>query len=106
MGHNLIGLMRSAAVFGCDADNFRPERFLEPELRAERERAAELAFGSGRWMCAGKLVAFTQLYKAVFELLRRFEMQLVNPGRPWEEESAIFWHHADMMVRITETRET
>ena len=102
VGHNLIGLMRSAAVFGRDSDVFRPERFLEPESRVERERTAELAFGSGRWMCAGKLVAFTQLYKTVFDQLHVKPPQQLDPGRPWEEESAIFWHHADMMVRITD----
>lgn len=96
----------SPSIFGHDAGVFRPERFLEQRGaaagRAEMERTAELAFGSGRWMCAGKLVAFTQLYKAIFELLRRFDIQLVDPARPWEEASAIFWHQANMRARITE----
>ncbi len=97
--------MMSEDIFGHDAQVFRPERFLECDsaTRTEMERIVELAFGSGRWMCAGKLVAFTQLYKTIFELLRAFDIQLVNPGRPWEEESAIFWHQSNMMVRITET---
>jgi len=104
VGHNLFGLMMSTTVFGSDAEIFRPERFLEcsDADKAGMERTVELAFGSGRWMCAGKLVAFMQLYKVVFELVRTFEIQLVDAGRPWKEESAIFWHQAEMMVGITE----
>jgi len=104
VGHNLFGIMMSTAVFGHDAETFRPERFLEcdAERRAEMERTVELVFGSGRWLCAGKLVAWTQLIKTVFELLRTFEIQLVDPGRPWKEESAVFWHQEGMMARITE----
>ncbi|KAK0701595.1 cytochrome P450 [Lasiosphaeria miniovina] len=104
IGHNLFGLMMSEDIFGSDAEIYRPERFLECDAakRTEMERVVELAFGTGRWMCAGKLVAFTQLYKVVFELLRTFEIQLMHPGRPWEESSAIFWHQSNMVVRITE----
>ena len=104
IGHNLFGVMMSEDIFGSDAEIYCPERFLECDAtkRAEMERTVELAFGSGRWMCAGKLVAFTQLSKVIFELLRTFEIQLVHPARPWEEDSAIFWHQANMIVRITE----
>ncbi|KAK0654821.1 cytochrome P450 [Cercophora newfieldiana] len=107
IGHNLFGLMMSPDLFGSDVEIFRPERFLECDAakRAEMERTVELAFGSGRWMCAGKLVAFTQLYKCVFELLRAFEIQLVDAGRPWVEESAIFWSQGRMLVRIVEGEE-
>lgn len=96
--------MMSTEIFGPDAEIFRPERFTEcdADKRAELERTVELAFGSGRWMCAGKLVAFTQMSKVLFELLRTFEMEFVTPGRPLKEESAIFWSQKDMFVRITE----
>ncbi|KAK1752595.1 cytochrome P450 [Echria macrotheca] len=104
IGHNLFGLMMSEDIFGADAQIFRPERFLECDTpkKAEMERTVELAFGSGKWMCAGKLVAFSQLTKVVFELLTTFEYEFVHPGKPWEEESAIFWQQANMLVRIRE----
>ncbi len=96
--------MHSADMFGLDTDIFRPERFLEcePAKGVEMQRVVELAFGSGRWVCAGKLVAFTQLYKVIFELLRTFDMQLMYPAKPVEEDSATFWHHKDMWVRIAD----
>jgi len=101
IGHNIFGLMMSDEIFGPDPDGFRPERFLEVDgdKKAEMERVVELAFGSGRWMCAGKLVAFTQLYKALFELLTTFDMQLLCPGgRVWREESAIFWNQSNVRI--------
>lgn len=104
VGHNLIALMRTESIFGSDVDLFRPERFtgVDKATRTEMERTVELAFGSGRWMCAGKLVAFTQMYKCVFEMVRTFEMEFVDVGRPVVEESAIFWSQGGMWVKIEE----
>lgn len=71
IGMNAPGLLKSSALFGPDADLFRPERFLEVDDDAARlgmERDVEMAFGYGRYMCAGKPVAFMELYKAFFEV--------------------------------------
>jgi cytochrome P450 len=104
IGHNLFGLMMSKNIFGADVELFRPERLLECEAseRLEMERVIELAFGSGRWMCAGKLVAFTQMSKVIFELLRSFEFQLLNLAKPWDEESGLFWIQQNFWVRISD----
>ncbi|KAH7018093.1 cytochrome P450 [Microdochium trichocladiopsis] len=104
VSHNIFGIMMSEDIFGADAEIFRPERLLEcpAEHKAEMERVIELAFGSGRWLCAGKLVAFTQLSKVIFELLREFDMQLVNPLKPLEEDSAVFWRQKNLLVQIRE----
>lgn len=73
LGMNTASLTRSRVHFGDDADLFRPERFEEVDAaaRAERERLVELVFGHGRWMCAGKPVAFMELNKALFEVSAR-----------------------------------
>ena len=70
IGMNTGALVRSTALFGADADIFRPERFLEADevARAEMERNVELVFGYGRWMCAGKPVAFMELNKIFFKV--------------------------------------
>jgi cytochrome P450 len=67
---NLSALMRSKKIFGEDADIFRPERFLEvdQETREEMQRTVELVFGYGRWMCAGKVIAWLELNKTLFEV--------------------------------------
>ncbi|PVI02590.1 cytochrome P450 [Periconia macrospinosa] len=104
ISHNIYGLMMSENIFGQDVEIYRPERFLECDAttRAEMERTVEFAFGYGRWVCAGKHVAFTQLYKVIFELLRTFDFQPLDPVRPAQESSGLFWYHTNMWVRITE----
>lgn len=67
---NLSSLMRSKTIFGEDVDIFRPERFLEvdQEQREEMQRTVEHIFGYGRWMCAGKAIAWIELNKTLFEV--------------------------------------
>ena len=52
IGGNQGAMIRSKALFGEDADSFRPERFLEAGkgARVEMQRNVELLFGFGRWM--------------------------------------------------------
>ncbi|KAI2639109.1 cytochrome P450 [Hypomontagnella submonticulosa] len=104
IGHNSIALTRTASIFGEDVDVFRPERFLEcdEEKRMEMERAIDIAFGHGRWMCAGKRIAFMELSKVLFELLRAFDFQLIYPQKAWDERTYFIPFHKNMWVRITE----
>jgi len=70
IAQNSWSLLRNKWLFGEDADTFRPERWLEVdgEKRAEMERISGLLFGYGRWMCAGKNIAFMELGKVFFEV--------------------------------------
>ncbi|KAI1418553.1 cytochrome P450 [Hypoxylon sp. FL1857] len=104
IGHNSLALTRTESIFGDDVDTFRPERFLEcdEEKKAEMERAIDIVFGNGRWMCAGKPIAFMELNKVFFELLRVFDFQLIYPTRAWEETFYFIPFHRHMWVRITE----
>jgi cytochrome P450 len=70
IGMNTASLFASKKYFGSDADIFRPERFTEAneDDRLEMERLVELGFGHGRYMCAGKPVAFMELNKVYFEV--------------------------------------
>ncbi|KAI0157658.1 cytochrome P450 [Xylariaceae sp. FL1272] len=84
IGMNLASMLRSKSTFGDDADLFRPERFLEAneEVCAERFRVVDLTFGSGRWMCSGKSIAWHELNKIPFELMREFDIQLIDHKLP------------------------
>lgn len=67
-GYHAVG--RSKAVWGPDADAFRPERWLvagREELR-EMEAAADTHFGAGKYSCLGKPIALMELHKTVFEV--------------------------------------
>lgn len=70
VGMNVPAMLRSTEHFGSDADLFRPERWMEASgpQRGEMERQVETAFGHGRWMCAGKPIAFMELFKTFFEV--------------------------------------
>lgn len=63
-------VLRSKTIYGPDADIFRPERWLEAEgekLQAMK-RTAELNFGSGKYGCLGKTIAFLELNKVFAEV--------------------------------------
>lgn len=70
IGYNVLALMRNEAIFGRDVDVFRPERFLDAPAakRREMERAMDVVFGGGRWMCPGKALAWMEVNKLVFEV--------------------------------------
>lgn len=74
-------MMRLEKVFGQDAQLFRPERFLEctEEEKIEMMRVVELCFGYGRWMCAGKVLAFVELNKIYFEVSRKHASFSAHP---------------------------
>ncbi|KAI1777335.1 cytochrome P450 [Hypoxylon cercidicola] len=108
IGVNISSMLRSKAVFGEDADVFRPERLLEVDTttQTKMQRHIELAFGYGRWMCAGKPIAQMELNKIFFELLRHFDFQLVNPQQPMITRSYGLFIESGLVVRITESTES
>jgi cytochrome P450 len=65
------GVQRNKAVFGEDANLFRPERWLEEgdTQRLERmRRVVDLNFGYGKYYCLGRSIALSELHKVVFEV--------------------------------------
>ncbi|KAI0534486.1 cytochrome P450 [Xylaria digitata] len=105
IGPNLPSLMYSKALFGGDADIFRPERFLEADqaTRTEMQRNIELVFGYGRWMCAGKAIAWLEINKVVFELLRQFDFQILDPKSGIKCFAHGAWVDHDIFVTATES---
>lgn len=98
---------QSRDVFGDDAAEYRPERWLvdEDKVRAAaaiggeeaaaEERAAEerrikemggmmLQFGMGSRTCIGKNISLLEIYKVVPSLLRRFDIEFHDPKQEWE----------------------
>jgi cytochrome P450 len=127
IGHNSLALARRKDIWGDDAAVFRPERWVEcsADKKMEMDRAVEIVFGGGRWMCAGKSVAIMELNKVFFEvrlpnhallptvpltqnfmvkLLRVFDFALVNPVIPVKEIALAGFVHTDMWMRFTEAK--
>ena len=105
VGYAAWGLHRSKAVYGDDANIYRPGRWIDTkdeDKLAEMKRSADLVFSYGKSGCLGKPVAFMELNKALTEvrhfscscshvvlleankikLFRRFDISLVNPWKP------------------------
>ncbi|KAM7201549.1 Cytochrome P450 [Naviculisporaceae sp. PSN 640] len=101
---NIFSLMRNKDVFGEDVETFRPERFVEASDKkcVEMEKDVEMYFGHGRYMCAGKMIAFMEMSKAYFELFHDFDMQVVNSCEPWKVQYFTAAKIKDFFVRVTE----
>jgi len=123
---NHFEMLRNRAVFGDDADSFRPERFLEcdEETKSRMLKVVDLSFGFGRWMCLGKALAWMEMSKMFVEvspvfalclsqllltdvlrqLLRRFDFQVVNPEEPWRCKSYTSFMIDRFWIRVMEGR--
>ncbi|KAH7327949.1 cytochrome P450 [Stachybotrys elegans] len=95
--------MMDVALFGNDAEVFRPERWLnvEPQKRQLMINTVELVFSTGRWGCLGRPVALLELNKIFIELLRNFDFQVINPRRPVDQEFNMnIWMEEGMWVKV------
>jgi cytochrome P450 len=75
IGYDVWGVHHSKAMFGEDANAFRPERWLLEEKNdsgvarlAAMRRTTELIFGYGKYQCLGKPVAWMEITKVLFEV--------------------------------------
>ena len=61
---------RRKDIYGDDVDIFRPERWIEADAstRAKYERMTDVIFGSGRFVCLGRNIAWMELNKAFVEV--------------------------------------
>ncbi|KAI0469815.1 cytochrome P450 CYP570A1 [Xylariaceae sp. FL0804] len=96
--------LRTKEIFGDDAEFFRPERWLEADQSqaAAMDQTFRFVFGGpSRWECLGKGLAFMQMRKVIFELLRQFDLALVNPSQPWKAAGTRIWGIEDFLVQVT-----
>ena len=83
IGYCAWGIFRRTDVWGEDANEFRPERWLDSSKDQLRlmEGTLELVFGYGRWQCLGKNIALMELNKVFVEVsiqFRRTSYDLVH----------------------------
>ncbi|KAK4223596.1 putative cytochrome P450 pisatin demethylase-like protein [Podospora fimiseda] len=98
VGVNPQLIQRDRSVYGDDADEFRPERWLEGDA-ANMDRHI-LTWGDGAHLCLGKNIALMEIYKLVPELIRSFDMELVNSDKDWTVTNLWFNKPSDVNVRV------
>ncbi|KAL4916479.1 cytochrome P450 [Aspergillus aurantiobrunneus] len=107
IGYSAYAMHHSEAIYGEDAEAFRPERWFDQDedRLAVMVRTNDLIFGHGRFRCLGKPVAQIEIGKTVFELLRNFDIALLNPTRPWDARNYLgLFAIENMWVQVTERR--
>ncbi|OAP61369.1 hypothetical protein AYL99_03572 [Fonsecaea erecta] len=78
---NAYVVQRDPVLYGPDPEAFRPERWLESKEKAAELELHSFVFGIGPRICLGKDVAIIELHKLLPEIIRRFDIELVTPGR-------------------------
>ncbi|EFQ32001.1 cytochrome P450 [Colletotrichum graminicola] len=101
IGYCAWGIFRRQDIWGPDSHLFRPERWLEADAERLRtmEGTLELVFGYGKWQCLGRNVAWMELNKVFVELLKRFDLVLVDPTNPWHSVCSGVFLQSEYWIR-------
>lgn len=98
---------RNKSVFGQDADEFKPERWLSQDI--DKLHAMDgylLTFGMGNRNCIGKNISLLELSKVLPELVTRYDFEFLdakvksNPTRGVESHGGWFVLQTNLQVRI------
>lgn len=108
VGMNPYILGRNKSIFGEDADDFRPDRWLQREDeddQAFKERmrlwdTAHLTFGGGSRICLGRHLSGVEMYKTVATLIARFDIELDDPNEVWWTCSRFFYRTKGVICRV------
>lgn len=94
VGINPYIICRNKDIYGQDAEDFRPERWLRDEEGGETERqfeerlaamkSVDLTFGGGRRICIGQHLGLFQVYKVMATLVALYEFELAAPEQEWK----------------------
>ncbi|KAF2739943.1 cytochrome P450 [Polyplosphaeria fusca] len=76
-------LHRNTDVFGPDAAEYNPERWLQDDV-GDMHRYL-FSFGSGARSCIGKNISWLEMSKLIPTLFLRYDVELWD-GKPWTEE--------------------
>ncbi|KAL2850986.1 cytochrome P450 [Aspergillus pseudodeflectus] len=88
---------RDYAIFGEDADDFRPDRWLRRDYETaeqyeERHRrmndTCDFVFGGGGRICMGRHLAMLEIKKLIATLYSTFDLRLVDPKHEWTYRNA------------------
>lgn len=108
VGMNPYIVGRNKTIFGDDADEFKPERWLRREGESEeayKERmtlwnTAHLTFGGGSRICLGRNLSLMEVWKVVPTLIATFDIELVDKNEEWWTCSRWFYRNRGVVCRL------
>lgn len=111
VGLNAWVAHRNQTIWGSDAEEFRPERWLEAQAEAEagnkerlqRMESYYLPFGLGSRTCIGRHISILEIVKLMPRLLRDFEFKLAAPEDGLKCKDYWFVLPKNFMVRVKKT---
>ncbi|RYP29546.1 hypothetical protein DL767_006674 [Monosporascus sp. MG133] len=83
IGTNAWPLHYSEAVYGPDADQYRPERWLGAKSELGYKESMMFAFGGGSRTCIGRNITLLEMTKFLPQLVRKFDFRFENEEKPW-----------------------
>ncbi|TDZ19584.1 Cytochrome P450 monooxygenase sdnT [Colletotrichum orbiculare MAFF 240422] len=79
VGCNPVSLHRNTAIFGMDAEDYNPDRWLEDDRNARSMDRFNLTWGGGGRMCPGRHLAELVVYKTIPALMEHFDVEVTMP---------------------------
>lgn len=109
LAFNPYVICRNEDVWGPDAAEFKPERWLQRggesdeafKARLQAMNNADLSFGGGSRICIGKNMGLMQAYKVVATLAVLYEIELAHPEREWKVVNSWFPRQEGLEAKIT-----
>ncbi|PVH76546.1 cytochrome P450 [Cadophora sp. DSE1049] len=101
IGMSPLAQNRDKRVWGDDANEFKPERWLESEAKARQLESYNMTFGgNGPRMCVGRNIALVEIHKFLAQMIRAFGIEIVNKEQPYKMKTYWFSYQHDFMITL------
>lgn len=108
VGMNPYIIGRNRGMFGDDADEFNPDRWLrrdgetEDEYKDRMQRWGNglITFGGGYRICLGRHMSMMETYKVVATLLAAFDIELEDPNEKLQTSARWFYHTKGIVCKL------
>jgi len=108
VGMNPYIVGRNKGIFGEDADEFNPDRWLQKKGETDEQykermtlwNTAHLTFGGGSRICLGRNLSLMEVWKVVPTLIATFGIALVDPEEKWWTCSRWFYRNRGVVCTL------
>ncbi|KAL7907872.1 cytochrome P450 [Trichoderma velutinum] len=108
LGFNAYVIHRNKEVWGDDAEEFRPERWLQADNETDEEyknrlqqlNNVDLSFGAGSRKCIGMNLGKMEVSKTVATLITLFDFELEDPKKEWKVHNSLIPRASEIMIKM------